>query len=161
MGNEFGHPEWIDFPREGNNWSYHYCRRRWDLADDPNLRYLQLKNFDKDMIQLENHSKFLSSGHEYISLKNNSDKVLVFERGNLLFIFNFNCTSSFEKYRIPCESGTDKRVILSTDEHKFGGHGRVDCHTVYKMEEYSFCNRRHSFLLYLPSRCAMVFEEII
>ena len=59
MGNEFGHPEWIDFPREGNNWSYHYCRRRWDLVDDMNLRYSQLNNFDKAMIELENKTKFL------------------------------------------------------------------------------------------------------
>jgi 1,4-alpha-glucan branching enzyme len=43
MGNEFGHPEWIDFPREGNNWSYHYAIRRWDIADDNNLRYSRLK----------------------------------------------------------------------------------------------------------------------
>ena len=157
MGNEFGHPEWIDFPREGNSWSYHYCRRRWDLADDSTLRYAQLNNFDHSMIQLESRSRFLSSPHEYVSLKNNSDKVLVFERGDLLFVFNFHCANSFEKYRIGCDSTNDKRVVLTTDNKEFGGHGRVDDQTVYHMEAFEYCNRRHSFLIYLPSRCAIVF----
>jgi 1,4-alpha-glucan branching enzyme len=60
MGNEFGHPEWIDFPREGNNWSYFYCRRQWHLADDPALRYEYLLQFDKEMIQLAKTQNLLS-----------------------------------------------------------------------------------------------------
>ena len=60
MGNEFGHPEWIDFPRKGNNWSYHHCRRRWDLADRTDLRYHHLLNFDKAMLKLDSTYKILS-----------------------------------------------------------------------------------------------------
>lgn len=160
MGNEFGHPEWIDFPREGNSWSYHYCRRRWDLADDKNLRYNHLLNFDHDMIHLETDSKFLSSNHQFISVKNNHDKVLVFERGPLLFVFNFHCTSSFESYRIPSDTIADKKVVLCSDDKQYGGHSRVDTSIVYKMEDFSHFNRRYSFQMYIPSRCAIVFGDV-
>lgn len=160
MGNEFGHPEWIDFPRQGNNWSYHYCRRRWDLSDDSMLRYKQLNNFDRDMIHLEEEFKFLSSQHQYVSLKHNGDKVIVFERGPLLFVFNFNCNTSFNDYRIPVESSADKLPVLSTECSKYGGHDRTSMSTVYKMEDYHFCNRKYSFLLYLPARSAIVFRDL-
>ena len=52
MGNEFGHPEWIDFPREGNGWSHYYCRRQWHLADDKDLKYEWLQAFDGAMVKL-------------------------------------------------------------------------------------------------------------
>ena len=53
IGNEFGHPEWLDFPRQGNNSSFHYARRQFHLADDPLLRYKFLNEFDKAMNHLE------------------------------------------------------------------------------------------------------------
>lgn len=102
MGNECGHPEWIDFPREGNNWGYKYCRRRWDLCDDPTLKFKLLnvhfviKNFDKAMIHLEITFNFMVSKNVYISEKhevphfNQENKVIVFEKGCLLFVFNFH-----------------------------------------------------------------------
>lgn len=99
MGNEFGHPEWIDFPREGNDWSYHYCRRRWDLSVDKNLRYHLLDNFDRAMIKLDNDHKILSES-SFIRTKNNSDKVLVYEKGILLFVFNWHTSKSYESYNI-------------------------------------------------------------
>ena len=92
MGNEFGHPEWIDFPREGNNWSYDHALRRWDLADDTLLRYNQLLQFDCDMIKLENEKGFTLEKDRFISRKDEIDKVIAFEIGNLLFIFNFHPT---------------------------------------------------------------------
>ena len=90
MGNEFGHPEWIDFPRPGNSWSYHYCRRQWHLTDDPKLRYSMLGNFDKAMLELDSKYGLLSSGHQYLTLAHEIDKVIVFERADLLFVFNFH-----------------------------------------------------------------------
>jgi len=90
MGNEFGHPEWIDFPREGNCFSFHYCRRQWDLSDNPDLRYHYLKQFDEAMNHLDEKFAFKSHPHQYISLKHEDDKVIAFEKGDLLFVFNFN-----------------------------------------------------------------------
>ncbi|KAJ3331317.1 alpha-1,4-glucan branching enzyme [Blyttiomyces sp. JEL0837] len=99
MGNEFGHPEWLDFPRAGNNSSFHYARRQYNLVDDKLLRYKYLNNFDRAMHQLENKYKWLNSG-QFVSLKNEGDKVVVFERGNLLWIFNFHHSQSFTDYRV-------------------------------------------------------------
>lgn len=93
MGNEFGHPEWIDFPREGNSFSYHYSRRQWNLQDDENLRYKYLKNWDKAFNELESKFNWLSSGHQFVTLTHDGDKLIVFERGDLLFIFNFHPTN--------------------------------------------------------------------
>lgn len=91
MGNEFGHPEWIDFPREGNSFSYHYCRRQWNLADNEQLKYTALKRFDQAFNQLEERFHWLKPGtHQYVTLTHEVDKLLVFEKGDLLFIFNFH-----------------------------------------------------------------------
>lgn len=100
MGNEFGHPEWIDFPREGNNWSYHYCRRRWDLVKDKLLRYQYLNEFDKTMLKLDDNYQVLSSNNVYIRSKCNQDKILVFEKENLIFVFNWHPDQSYESYNI-------------------------------------------------------------
>jgi|TARA_B110001450_G_scaffold246123_1_gene259899 1,4-alpha-glucan branching enzyme len=68
MGNEFGHPEWIDFPREGNNNSYHYCRRQWSLFDNQDLRYSQLGEWDKAMTETENIFGTIIKGHQYVTV---------------------------------------------------------------------------------------------
>jgi len=91
MGNEFGHPEWIDFPREGNQNSYHYCRRQWSLSEDSNLKYSFLKKFDKAFNTLEETLHWMRQGqHQYVTLTHEGDKLIAFERGDLLFIFNFH-----------------------------------------------------------------------
>lgn len=92
MGNEFGHPDWIDFPRAGNGWSYHYCRRQWHLVDQPNSRFTLLNNFDRAMLELDSNFALLENRHQYITLAHEVDKVIAFERGDLLFIFNFHHT---------------------------------------------------------------------
>lgn len=99
MGNEFGHPEWIDFPREGNGFSHKYCRRQWSLCR-PELRYYQLLQFEKAMHALDDKYSFLAGGHEYVTLMHEGDKLIVFEKGPLVFIFNFHYSKSFEHYRI-------------------------------------------------------------
>ena len=100
MGNEFGHPEWVDFPRAENAWSHHFCRRRWDLADDEALRYKYFQNLDELMQALENRFKWLSSEHEFVTICNGMDKVLAFERGNLVFVVNLDPNISFQGYQV-------------------------------------------------------------
>ena len=66
MGNEFAHPEWIDFPRVGNNNSYHYCRRRWDLCDNKELLYYYMKEFEVTMNYWEEKIKWKINLHQYL-----------------------------------------------------------------------------------------------
>jgi 1,4-alpha-glucan branching enzyme len=77
MGNEFGHPEWIDFPRDdtydtstgefipGNGGSLEKCRRRWDLAEDEDLRYKFMNAFDRGIMHLDKAFGFINAPHEY------------------------------------------------------------------------------------------------
>ena len=155
MGNEFGHPEWIDFPREGNGWSYHYCRRQWSLVDNPDLLYMGLNDFDKSMIAFLKKDKILSKKSE-LSLIHEDDKLLAYKKGDDLFVFNFHPYKSFEGYAIPAESG-EYKVILSTDDTEFGGHNRVDKEYIYKTEEV---NGRDCVKLYIPSRTGFVLKKI-
>ncbi len=156
MGNEFGHPEWIDFPREGNGWSYHYCRRQWNLADDGLLRYSELEKFDRAMIAMLKEEKILEKKavSRWIS---QDDKIIIYSRGNLVFAFNFNSTKSFEKYFVPVTRTGTYGVILNTDDTDFGGFGRVDVGYRYKTilhEEMGI-----GFYCYLPNRSAVVFKR--
>ncbi len=155
MGNEFGHPEWIDFPREGNGWSYHYCRRQWSLVDNPDLLYMGLNDFDKAMISLLKKEKILAKKAE-LSLIHEDDKILTYKKGDNLFVFNFHPYKSFEGYAIPAENG-EYKVILSTDDTEFGGHNRVDKEYVYKTEEI---NGRDCVKLYIPSRSGFVLKKL-
>lgn len=127
MGNEFGHPEWIDFPREGNDFSFHYCRRQWSLADDTNLRYRYLYAFDQAMHTLESTFHWLSRPDDsYVTVKHENDKLLVFDKAGLLWVFNFHPTRSFTEYRIGVRHPGKYQVVLSSDATEFGGHNRVD-----------------------------------
>ncbi len=155
MGNEFGHPEWIDFPREGNGWSYHYCRRQWNLVDNPDLLYMGLNEFDIAMISFLKKEKILSKKAE-LSLIHEDDKLLSYKKGEDLFVFNFHPYKSFEGYAIPAESG-EYKVILSSDDSDFGGHNRIDKEYVYKTE---IINGRECIKLYIPSRSCFVLKKI-
>lgn len=155
-GNEFGHPEWLDFPREGNNDSFHYCRRQWGLIDDHLLRYQYLNEFDAAMQATEERYKWLRAPQAYISLKHEGDKVIVFERAGVLFIFNFHPTNSYTDYRVGVEVPGVYRIVLDTDDKKFGGHGLIDhakteCHTT----DFAWNNRKNYLQVYLPSRTAI------
>jgi len=160
MGNEFGHPEWIDFPREGNNWSYHYARRQWSLADNTELRYKFLGDFDADMMELiKNEPHFYWSKPNYV-MENIRDQVLVYERCNIYFIFNFNPSESFTDYSIPIQPGTYK-TVLNTDSQKYGGLLRLDDN----MEYFSYPTQEsyyspHEMKLYIPSRCAFALKKV-
>lgn len=137
-GNEFGHPEWLDFPREGNNNSFWYARRQLNLTEDRLLRYQFLNNFDSAMNQLEAKYGWLHDNQAYISLKNDSDKVIVFERAGLLFVFNFHPTSSFSDYRVGVEQAGTYKIVLSSDDEQFGGHKRVSHDTRFFTTPYVF-----------------------
>jgi 1,4-alpha-glucan branching enzyme len=157
MGNEFGHPEWIDFPREGNNWSYHYARRQWSLVDNKDLRYALLNRFDRDMIRLIRGENTLKHDWPYLLLGNRGDQVIAFGRGDLIFAFNFNSSDSFTDYGIPTGSGKF-RIVLNSDHPDYGGQGLVDSGlTYYTLPDMQ---KRHWLRIYLPARSALVFKRI-
>ena len=156
MGNEFGHPEWIDFPREGNGWSYHYCRRQWSLVDNENLRYRELGDFDRDMLNLLKDGGLILK-KAACSWIHEDDKIIIFEKGNKIFAFNFNPDKSFDGYFVPISKTGEYRVRLSSDDGMFGGFSRVDTNRVYK--SYTAPDRQRGFNCYLPSRTAIVFEK--
>ncbi len=157
MGNEFGHPEWIDFPREGNGWSYHYCRRQWSLADDTNLRYGGLNAFDKAMIALLKNENLLpmSAVNRWM---HQEDKILIYTKGEFAFIFNFHPERSYEGYYIPVGEGGTYQVALSSDDAKFDGFGRVDNSATYEATETP--DGWYGFPCYLPNRSAIVMKRI-
>ena len=130
-GNEFGHPEWLDFPREGNQNSFWYARRQLNLTQDPLLRYHFLNNFDGAMNNCEAKYGWLHASQAYISLKHEGDKVIVFERAGLVFIFNFHPSNSYADYRIGIDAPGTYRTVLTTDDKEFGGFIRLDESTRY------------------------------
>lgn len=160
IGNEFGHPEWLDFPRAGNNDSYHYARRQFNLADDQNLRYRFLNQFDSDMNKLEEKYGWLGAHPGYVSWKHNSDKVLVFERAGLLFVFNFNTHQSFADYKVGVWEGGTYRVVLDTDQPAYEGQNRIDQNVDHVTFPEGYAGRRNHMCLYIPCRTAQVLAKI-
>lgn len=159
MGNEFGHPEWIDFPRQGNGWSYHYARRQWHLVDDSNLKYRFLARLDRDMIALVKRFDFLKDAWPCLLHEHVDDKVIVFQRGGLIFAFNFHPTVSYPDYQIQTPQGQYK-MIFSTDDAVYGGHTRLAFDQVhFTMPLLSDTVVRHVLRLYLPTRSAIVLES--
>jgi 1,4-alpha-glucan branching enzyme len=159
MGNEFGHPEWIDFPRPGNNWSHHYARRQWSLLDNPHLRYNQLAWFDRDMIGLVRKQRVLRSQHLHLIWEHNDDKVLIFERAGLIWAFNFHPTRSLVDFQFPALPG-QYHIALDTDHSRYGGFGRVDHrqpHFTLATDHEHYTSHRLS--LYLPNRAALVLKS--
>jgi 1,4-alpha-glucan branching enzyme len=153
IGNEFGHPEWVDFPREGNNWSYHYARRQWSLVDNKDLKYQYLANWDRAMINTIKENKILSSsGAKQINMDSNN-KVIIFERNNLIFIFNFSIGNSIFGYKfwVP-EKGT-YRIMLNSDKKEFGGFDRVDDSIDYPTDE------NQNVSVYLTNRTALMMKK--
>lgn len=156
IGNEFGHPEWLDFPREGNQNSFHYARRQFNLPDDPLLRYKGLNEFDSKMQWTEEKYGWLHSPQAYVSLKHNGDKVIAFERAGLLWIFNFHPSSSFTDYRIGVEQAGTYRIVLNTDSPEFGGLGRVKDDGRFFTTDFAWNDRKNFVQVYIPTRTAIV-----
>ena len=155
MGNEWGHPEWIDFPREGNGWSYDHARRLWSLVDDENLRFRFLNVFDKSMIQMVNDTRVFHWRPEPL-VRDNERQVLIFTRGDYLFVFNFNPEKSFPDYVFDAPSGK-YTMILNTDNRNFDGLGRID----EKIEHFTryVSPGRGQLSLYIPARTGFVLKR--
>ena len=153
IGNEFGHPEWVDFPRAGNDWSYHYARRQWSLADNPDLKFHQMGEFDKAMVHLAREQHLLADGPAHLLHHDEENKILIFERHELVFIFNFNVEKSLTDYRFWVSEEGKYRVLLSSDNSQFGGFDRPD-------ESFEYETFEHKLSLYVPSRVALVLARI-
>ncbi len=162
MGNEFGHPEWIDFPREGNGWSHKYARRQWDLVDNPNLKYHFLGDFDREMLQqIKTVKNFQATPIQKI-WDSDGDQILAYMRKDLLFVYNFSPDRSYTDYGFLTPPG-EYEVVLNTDATCFGGFGLADDKVrhftspdpLYKKE------RKEWLKLYIPARSAVVLRRII
>ncbi len=157
MGNEFGHPEWIDFPREGNGWSFHYCRRQWSLRDNGLLKYEWLGQFDEDMIHLAKDADLFSMQMGNLRLIDSGRQVIAFYRKGLLFAFNFSPCNSYTDVEISLPAIADYQVALCSDDGKYGGNDLI-AHMKYTAQVDSQGNS--SVKLYLPARTAVVLKEM-
>ena len=153
MGNEFGHPEWIDFPRPGNGNSFHYCRRQWSLLNNPNLKYEELYAFDRDMIAAAKKHKLFKNPYPELKWIHEDDKILAFERGGLVFVFNFSPTVSREGYVIPVSKGEDHDVLFTSDDPVYDGFGRI-AHA--PVSAYVPGREGNNLRLYIPARTCIV-----
>lgn len=162
MGNEFGHPDWIDFPREGNGWSYAHARRQWSLGSDPFLRYGQLGDFDKAMIAFVRRFGVLRDDYPWLLNMDEGTKTMVFAHTGLVFVFNWHTTASVPDYIIPVREPGTYRIVLDTDAEEFGGKGRNDA----SVDHFSFAVKQpdgsllHYLRIYNISRTAIVLEKI-
>ncbi len=155
MGNEFGHPEWIDFPREGNGWSFHYCRRQWSLKDNGFLKYQWLGEFDEDMLKLTQENNMFAQRMADLMLMKAPEQMLAFYRNGLMFVFNFHFQQSLNNVLVPVHQPGEYTVVLSSDDEKYGGFGNV------KMQTYSTktFDGKHYIELYIPARTCFVLKE--
>ena len=155
MGNEFGHPEWIDFPREGNGWSFHYCRRQWSLKENDLLKYQWLNDFDQDMVRLTKENHMFNQRMADMMLMKGPEQTCAFYRNGLMFVFNFHFSNSLNNVLIPVHQPGEYTVVLSSDDEKYGGFGNV------KMQTYStkMFEGKHYVELYIPARTCFVLKE--
>ena len=161
MGNEFGHPEWIDFPRYGNGWSFHHCRRQWSLVDNPDLRYKDLNDFDRAMVHFMRDNNLLGHGQPPTPLWIDQDrKIIAFKNGDYIFLFNFHPTESYATFELPIHEQAHYQVILDTDEWRFGGQGRIYHDPVYASQPLPMNPDYLGLILYAPCRTAMVLKKV-
>ena len=153
IGNEFGHPEWVDFPRAGNNWSYHYARRQWSLVDNPKLKFEYFNNFDQAMIKMLKDNDVLSAGFANQLNMDTHNNVIIFERGELVFVFNFNPNHAIPDYEFHVPNEGDYQLILCSDDAQFGGMNRVNSSMMYTTVD-------SRLKIYNTNRTAMVFKRI-
>ena len=160
MGNEFGHPEWIDFPRQGNDWSYRYARRQWHLADSDHLKYSDLLRFDRDMIAVARRYEIPGTPDPHLIHEHTDNLVLAFERNGLIFVFNFHPADSYTDYAISAPAGK-YQMILDSDASEYGGHGRLaPWQTHLTMNENTEKGGGAVLKLYVPTRTALVLAPV-
>ncbi|MDD3742116.1 MAG: alpha amylase C-terminal domain-containing protein [Lentimicrobiaceae bacterium] len=156
MGNEFGHPEWIDFPREGNNWSFHNARRQWSLVENKALKYMFLNNFDKKMIELIKTHKVFDYEFANQLLIDDHNKTIAFYRGDLIFVFNFHPFNSIFDYHFPVPEAGDYTLVLNSDNPDFGGQGRINEQMIYSTMPNNE-SKQAELHIYNTNRTAQVF----
>ena len=155
MGNEWGHPEWIDFPRQGNNWSYAHARRLWSLVDNPDLKFKYLNAFDSAMIHFATKSNLLDR-EPRVLVRDIERQLLVFERSGYLFVFSFNPTTSYTDYQFDVPAGK-YITVLNTDNPAFGGDNRID----ERVEHFTqYTGKENLLSLYIPARIGMVLKFV-
>lgn len=158
MGNEFGHPEWIDFPREGNGYSYHYARRQWSLADSKDLKYQFLNNFDNAMIEFSKENSQLAN-ETYRLWIDNDRKIIAFRNKDIVYIFNFHPENSYESFQLPIHDIGEFKVLMDTDEGRFGGFDRISHEFTYQSEKLSGTDY-DGIKIYIPSRIGLALKKI-
>ncbi|MCD7918178.1 MAG: alpha amylase C-terminal domain-containing protein, partial [Clostridiales bacterium] len=144
-------------PREGNNWSFYYCRRQWSLLDNGFLKYQWLGDFDRDMVAAVKDANLFQQWMPHLNWMHRQDQVIAFERSGLLFVLNFNPSQSFENYRIPVTAGGDYEVVLCTDDEAYGGQNRIS-HQRYPSLIPGEYGRK--LRLYLPARTGVVLRAV-
>lgn len=158
MGNEFGHPEWIDFPREGNNFSFHYARRLWSLADNDLLKYDWLLKWDRKMLEEIKKNKQL--GNDIFRLwLDNDRKVIAYRNKDIVYIFNFHPQNSYDSFQVPIHDKGKFKVIIDTDDEEFGGLGRISKDVIYESKNLE--NTDYDGIeIYIPSRTALALKKV-
>jgi len=160
MGNEFGHPEWIDFPREGNNWSYHYARRQWSLMENKELKYEYLSNFDREMLNLLKTYNVLSATDLENLWMDEDNKMIAFKKGGLVFLFNFNQSVSFANYELPTDEMGEYKVMFNSDEVMFGGMHRILTDCIYLAKTLEHKENKIGVTISTPSRTVLVLKKV-
>lgn len=160
MGNEFGHPEWIDFPREGNNFSYKYCRRQWSLVDNGYLKYEYLNRFDKDMIAFVKAHDILRDTHPTQLWADDIRKLLIYRRAEHIFVFNFHPNASYEDFELPTHEEASYRIVFHSDLKKYGGFERFDETVFYESKPLKNFKSMKGIQIYTPSRTVFVLQKI-
>ena len=160
MGNEFGHPEWIDFPREGNGWSHKYARRQWSLAENGYLKYQWLEQFDRSMLTFARKYRVLNKGDGINLWIDQKNKILAFAKGDLIYLFNFSPNYSPTDFFVPAHAtgAGQYRAIFSTDEVDFGGQDRISERYIYYTKDVP--QKGVGFEVYIPCRTAVVFKRV-
>nr|XP_002126483.1 1,4-alpha-glucan-branching enzyme-like isoform X1 [Ciona intestinalis] len=159
IGNEFGHPDWVELPSPANNDSYKFARRQLYLADNDQLRYKYLKRYDTAINKLEQNFAWLKSNQSVVTRKHEDDKVFVFERAGLIFVFNFHPTKSYKNYKIPVQNGGSYNIVLDSDEKFFGGKNRNQQQTNFNTQNGYYENCNNSTMVDMPSRSAFVMSQ--
>jgi 1,4-alpha-glucan branching enzyme len=159
MGNEFGHPEWIDFPREGNGWSFKHCRRQWNLPDSEYLRYFDLNQFDIAMIHMMSGEGLMGGVPQPLDI-DNLKKVISFRKDDYIFIFNFHPTDSYTEYELPIHEDSSWKAVLDTDEQLFGGQGRISHDVTFESHKLKVNPEYTGITVYSPSRTGMLLKKV-
>ncbi|OPZ90092.1 MAG: 1,4-alpha-glucan branching enzyme GlgB [Firmicutes bacterium ADurb.Bin419] len=160
MGNEFGHPEWIDFPREGNGWSFKHCRRQWTLADSDYLRYYDLNQFDKAMIHFMSEEGLVGCGAPHSLWIDQDRKLIAFRKKDFIFLFNFHPTESYPNFELPIHQDGRFQVVLDTDEARFGGYSRISHDVIYDTYKLNMNSDFTGISIYSPNRTALVLKKL-